>query len=370
MKLTKLPILALLVVAIIIINPMLSAANLPSGSIVKAILQERIDKEKQSVGIVVGLINPQNSKIINYGKLSQSSSQAVNGDTIFEIGSVSKVFTTLLLADMVERKQLNLKDPISKLLPKSVTAPTRKGKEITLVDLATHTSGLPRLPNNLKPKDIENPYADYTIEQLYSFLSNYQLPRDIGTKYEYSNLGVGLLGHILSLKTGIDYEKLVVTRIAKPLQMNSTQIQISSEMQPRFATGHNQKLEAVKYWDIPTLAGAGALHSTANDLLKFVAANLGLIKSSLSSAMQLSQQVVYKNDISNLSMGLGWHIMKKDNREIIWHNGGTGGFHSFIGFDKNKRIGVVVLSNSINNIDDIGLHLLNKNIPLTKTRNF
>jgi serine-type D-Ala-D-Ala carboxypeptidase/endopeptidase len=358
MNLRLLVVITFLVAAIIITNLIVAAVSLPSETVVKTILQERIDKQKQSVGIVVGLINSQKSKIISYGQLSKTSSKKVNGDTIFEIGSISKVFTTLLLANMLERKQVNLKDPISKFLPKLVKAPTRNGKEITLFDLATHTSGLPRLPDNIEFKDIENPYAGYTIEQLYSFLSNYQLPRDIGAKYEYSNLGMGLLGHILTLIAGMDYEKLVVTSISKPLKMNSTQIKIPEEMRPRFATGHNQKLEAVKYWDIPTLTGAGALRSTVNDLLKFIAANLGLKKSSLSPAMQLTQQVLYKTDVPNLSMGLGWHISNINNKQIIWHNGGTGGFHSFIGFDKNKHIGVVVLSNSMNDIDDIGLYLL------------
>ena len=337
-----------------------------SDAAVQTILQRRIDQEKQSVGIIVGLITPQGRKIISHGRMAQSDPRKPDEDTVFEIGSISKVVTALLLADLVERGELKLNDPISKFLPKSVKVPSRSGKEITLIDLATHTSGLPRLPDNLKPQDIENPYADYTVKQLYDFLSRYRLTKDIGTEYEYSNLGAGLLGHILSLKAGMGYETLVTTRIAQPLQMNSTKIQLSAEMKSRFAIGHNEIGQPVKSWDLPTLAGAGGLRSTTHDLLNFLAASLGLTKSNLSPTMQRTQTVQRQTGTPDLEIGLGWHILKKHGTEIIWHNGGTGGYHSFIGFDKKKQLGVVVLSNSSNSIDDIGLHLLEKQFPLTK----
>lgn len=222
------------------------------------------------------------------------------------------------------------------------------------------------MPDNLKPKDVENPYADHTVEQLYSFLSNYSPTREIGAKYEYSNLGVGLLGHILSLKASRDYETLVITRIAQPLGMDSTRIQLSPEMQERFATGHNQSGKVVKNWDIPTLAGAGALRSTANDLLKFLAANLGFTQSTLFPAMQTAYSNLKSTDIPDLKIGLGWHVLTKYGTEIISHNGGTGGYRSFIGFDPKQKTGVVVVSNSANEVDDLGLHLLNQNYKLVK----
>ncbi|MBW4441549.1 MAG: serine hydrolase [Plectolyngbya sp. WJT66-NPBG17] len=342
-----------------------SESNL-SDATVQAILQKRIDQEKQSLGIVVGWIDPQGRKIISYGRMAQSDLRTPDGDTIFEIGSISKVFTALLLADGVKQGEVKLNDPISKFLPKSVKVPHRNGKEITLIDLATHTSGLPRLPDNLNSKDIENPYANYTIEQLYEFLSSYQLTREIGTKYEYSNLGFGLLGHILNLKSGMDYETLVTTRITQPLQMRSTKIQLSSEMRSRLATGHNEIGKPVKNWDIPTLSGAGALRSTTHDLLNFLAANLGLTQSTLFPAMQRTQNIQRQTGASDLGIGLGWHLYQKYGTEIVWHSGQTGGYHSFIGFDRKKQWGVVVLSNSSNSIDDIGLHLLKKQFPLEK----
>ncbi len=178
---------------------------------------------------------------------------AVDGNTIFEIASVTKVFTSLLLADMVERGEVKLDDPISKFLPAAVKLPTRNGKEITLVELATHTSGLSRIPDNLNPKDWQNPYADYTVDNMYTFLSGYTLPRDIGSKYAYSNLGAGLLGHVLSLKAGSSYESLVIDRICKPLGMNDTTMILSDEMKSRFAVGHNKDGLPAEHWDIPTL---------------------------------------------------------------------------------------------------------------------
>jgi CubicO group peptidase (beta-lactamase class C family) len=267
---------------------------------------------------------------------------------------------------MVERGEVSLNDPISKYLPKTVKTPTRDGKEITLLDLATQTSGLPRLPTNFERKDPQNPYADYSVDQMYSFLSSYTLTRGIGEQYEYSNLGVGLLGHILTLRAGTDYEALVRKRICEPLRMSDTKIKLTSEMLARLATGHNQALKPVPNWDLPTLAGAGALRSTVNDMLKFVAANLGLTKSPLLVAMQKAQQSQRETGQPDLSIGLNWHILKKFDSEMIWHNGGTGGYHSFIGFDKKNRKGVVVLSNSANDIDDIGRHLLVSQYPIAK----
>ncbi|MFN8494453.1 MAG: serine hydrolase [Caldilineaceae bacterium] len=337
-----------------------------SDSEIKNLLQDRVDRAKQSVGIVVGLVDVNGMHVISYGKPSQESNQPLDGNSVFEIGSVTKVFTALLLADMAERGEVALTDPIGKYLPASVKTPTRGGQEITLQELSNQTSGLPRMPSNFAPKDDQNPYADYSVAQMYAFLSGYKLTRDIGATYEYSNYGVGLLGHILTLRAGVDYETLVRTRICQPLDMESTAIRLTPDLQARLVTGHNSLLRPVANWDIPTLAGAGALRSTANDLLKFVAANLGLRASPLLPQMQMTHRTQHATDTPDMEIGLGWHILKNFNTEIVWHNGGTGGYHSFIGFDPKQRKGVVVLSNSTNDIDDIGLHLLNSQYPLVK----
>ncbi len=339
---------------------------MPSDSEIRQILVDRIDVQHQSVGIVVGIVGPAGRRIISYGHLDENDPRPLNGDTIFEIGSATKVFTSLLLADMVQRGEVALNDPVAKFLPASVKVPERNGRQITLVDLATHTSGLPRLPTNLNPKDPNNPYADYTPEQLYQFLSSYQLPRDIGAQYEYSNLGGGLLGFALARRAGMSYEALVKSRICDPLGMKDTGITLTPEMKARFAVGHDQGLARVENWDLPTLAGAGALRSTANDLLAFLSANIGLSKTPLAPAMAAMLQVRRPTGQQGLEIALGWHIFLVDGKEIVWHNGGTGGYRSFMGFDPKTRMGVVALSNTSTTVgvDDIGRHLLDPGVPL------
>jgi len=339
---------------------------LPADAEIRQILVDRIDAQHQSVGIVVGVIGPDGRRVIAYGHLEKGDPRPLDGNTIFEIGSETKVFTSLLLADMAERGEVALDDPVAKYLPPGVKMPQRNARAITLVDLATHTSGLPRVPSNMSPKDPGNPYADYSTEQLYQFLSGYQLTRDIGSRYEYSNLGGGLLGHVLARRAGMDYETLVRSRIADPLGMSSTRITLTPEMKARFAAGHNAALDPAENWDLPTLAGLGALRSDANDLLTFLAANLGYTKSPLAPAMAAMLKVRRPTGQPGLEIALGWHVATNKGREIVWHNGGTGGYRSFMGFDPKARIGVAVLSNAYTNagVDDIGWHILDASIAL------
>ncbi len=334
---------------------------------VQKLLEQRIDVEKQGVGILVGLIDSNGSQVIGHGSLRKSNpTTKPDGNTVFEIGSVTKVFTSLLLADMVVRGEVALNDPASKYLPTAVTLPTREGREITLMDLATHRSALPRIPTNLSPKDGQNPYADYTVDQMYAFLSGCNLTGNIGDKVDYSNLGVGLLGHILSLRAGTDFETLIATRICKPLEMTTTSIALTPDMLKRLAPGHDDSGNEVKNWDILTLAGAGAIRSTVGDMLRFVEANIGKKKTSLSDAMTEQQVTRSAAESPSLSIGLGWFKLAGFGSEIVWHNGQTGGYHSFIGFDPKRGVGVVVLSNAALDIDDLGFHLLDNRYPLKK----
>jgi len=353
-----------LIAAIALILP-LSAQAPPDGEIRK-ILSDRIDRDHQGVGIVAGVIDEHGRRVVSWGNFDQRDKRAVGADTVFEIGSMTKVFTSLLLMDMVAKGEVALTDPVSKFLPATVKIPERNGKKITLADLSTQSSGLPRMPSNFKPKEIANPYADYSVEQMYEFLSGYTLTRDIGEKYEYSNLGVGLLGHALALRAGKSYEALVKERITGPLGMASTSITLTPEMKGRFAVGHDAGLKAVSAWDLPTLAGAGALRSDVNDMLTFMAANLGYVKTPLAAAMATETSIRKPTGVPNMEIAYAWHVITKDGRSIIWHNGGTGGFRTFMGFDPQTRLGVVVLSNVANaeGVDDIGRHLINANFPL------
>lgn len=314
-------------------------------SIVNQIFKERIESKKH-VGIVVGVIQDGQSRIYSYGSAGGDGKMRLTGDSVFEVGSVTKVFTGTLLAEMALRQEVNFTDPISLFLPATVKVPKyQETQQITLLDLATQTSGLPRLPNNLAPKDESNPYADYTVAQMYEFLSAYQLRGEVGATYAYSNYGVGLLGHVLALKAGMSYEDLVITRICKPLGMQDTRVQLSREMQARLVAGHDAQGNRAANWDLPTLAGAGALRSTVNDLVKFLSANLELKETALSPALRVSHQARHRTQGQGF-IGLAWQISNQDGAEIVWHNGGTGGYASFIGFSKKHRLAVVALSNT------------------------
>ncbi len=344
--------------------------NAQADKDIMEVLRDRVAISKTHQSIVVAIVNENGTRFVSYGKTAQTPN-AKNADenTVFEIGSITKVFTGTLLAAAVKRGEVQLNDPISKYLPKNVKTPTYAAKEITLIDLATQSSGLPRLPANLVPKNLHNPYADYTLAQMYEYLSSYQLTREIGTKYEYSNFGMGLLGHILSLRAGQSYEDLVKTRILQPLAMTKTAITLTPGLKSNMAQGYDENGEPIANWDLPTLAGAGALRSTAQDLAKFVAANAGLLKSDLSGVFTEAHRL-RRNAGENMKIGLAWQILPLPTDEIVWHNGGTGGFRSFAGFSKAKKMGIVVLSNSAESVDDIGFHFLNRAIPLTPVKPF
>ena len=220
--------------AALLVAPALSGQSPTTSSIlpdaeIRQLLVNRIDAQHESVGIVVGVIEPQGRRVVAYGRMGAADPRPVTAETLYEIGSITKVFTSLLLADSVQRGEVALTDPVARYLPATVTVPSRNGRSIALQDLSNHTSALPRLPANMKPKDPANPYADYTVDQLYAFLSTATLTRDIGSQYEYSNLGGGLLGHVLARRAGMDYESLVRSRITGPLGMNSTAIALSPE---------------------------------------------------------------------------------------------------------------------------------------------
>ncbi|RWL93202.1 MAG: serine hydrolase [Mesorhizobium sp.] len=346
-------------------------APVPSDAKIRAMLVDRIDTRQQGVGIVVGVIGAEGRRIVPYGRFDRDNPRVPDGDTVFEIGSVTKVFTALLLAEMARQGEVALGDPVSKYLPAGVRVPER-GRAITLADLSTHISGLPRMPTNFAPRDPRDPYADYTPGQLYDFLSGYRLPRDVGAEVEYSNVGVGLLGQALAHRAGVDYETLVRTRIIAPLGLHSTAITLPPELQARLATGHNAGLEAVPNWTMPTLAGAGALRSTANDLLTFLGMAMGYDDSPLRPAMDDMLAVRRSTGRPGDEVVLGWSVMRRGDDELVWHNGGTGGYNAFVGFLRKARIGVVVLSNTAPDIGgtemgvaDIGLHLLDPALPLS-----
>ena len=338
----------------------LQQPGFPPDSTVRAFLLPRVasmpDTGKHGTGIVIGLLDATGTRRI--------IAAGVDSAGVFEIGSITKVFTTSLLQHMVDRGEVRVGDAVSQYLPKTVKVPARNDREITLLDLATQSSGLPRMPANFTPRDSMNPYADYSVQQMYTFLSGYQLTRDPGAEYEYSNLGMGLLGHALSLKGRARYEELLRRRILTPLGLRETAITLTPAMRAKLQPGHNAEGRVVPNWDLPTLAGAGALRSTVSDMLTFVAANLDSAATPLSPTLRRTHAERHATNNPSLKVGLGWHILARPMGNIVWHNGGTGGYRSFTGFDPVRRLGVVVLSNHDASVDDIGLHLLDETFPL------
>jgi CubicO group peptidase (beta-lactamase class C family) len=353
----------LVLLAILAVTEATWAAQLrPDHDAIHKILAVRLQGFEQRVGIVVGVIGPDGRRVVALGSLGTKTPGHVDGDTLYEIGSITKVFTSLVLAEMVERGEVALDDPVARYLP-GVKIPERNGRQITLGDLSTHRSGLPRMPSNFDPKTPTNPYVDYPIERLYQFLAGYELKRDVDAEFEYSNLGAGLLLHALARRAGINYERLMRERVFQPLGMTSTAFTLAPALKSRLATPHSSvfRLAPTPPWDFTeAFAGAGALRSSANDLLTFLGACLGHTPTPLSAAM--ARMVAIRRDATDtFKMGLGWRLEpRKNGLEIVWTGGATYGSRTFAGYDPTSRVGVVVLSNynSGSGIDDIGRHVL------------
>jgi serine-type D-Ala-D-Ala carboxypeptidase/endopeptidase len=322
----------------------------------KQIIRTLVDN-KTNAAMVVGFVDTNGTQFFGYGKTSNATNATtVNENTLFDIGSIIKTFTATLLDAMVSQGIVKLDDPIEKYLPSTVRAPTYNGNKITLEHLATHTSGLPNYPPNLQVSNITT-YPNYTREQMYLSLSNVTLTRLPGSHFQYSDLGMALLGDILASKVGISYEQVVIDRILNVLGMNSTRITLAdTALLSRLALGHFNGIEipitSVSFINPPPLAPAGSLHSSASDMVKYLSANMGLIKTILDDSMQHSHKIRLYTNITqvvpyNVYVGLGWFTTTNFGSQIIWHNGEVLGYNSFAGFNPATQGGVVVLSSTM-----------------------
>ncbi|HKW28198.1 MAG TPA: serine hydrolase domain-containing protein [Verrucomicrobiae bacterium] len=335
-------------------------------------LKEQINKmgvgylaKRPKGALVIAIYQNGKRSFHGFGKISDANTNPPDAQTIFEIGSVTKIFTAAVLAQMANDQVVKLDDPIRLYLPKEVVSPKKNGREITLENLATHTSGLPRLPNNLDAtlKDQQNPYANYTMQDLYQSLATVELKNEPGKKSVYSNYGYGLLGKILELKTGKSYGTLVQENVCEPLGLQDTTTRLSAQQNERLTPGHNPKGGIVPNWDFDALAGCGAIRSDAGDLLKLVEANLMRTNSGIYKVLNETQKNRFKTFTGGI--GLGWQIEEEiEGITLHWQNGGTGGYRSFVGFDKQHQIGVVILSNygdamvGDSSVDQMGMKLL------------
>jgi CubicO group peptidase (beta-lactamase class C family) len=329
------------------------AAHLEKGEVDE--LAAPVTKSFLVKGCVIGVIEEKGRQVYGYG-LTTDGGVRPDGKTVYEIGSISKTFTATLLALMVKDGTVRLDQPVQELLPAGVKMPIKDDVPITLEQMTTHMSGLPRLPENWNPADVNNPYADYGSKNLYEGLASLKLAHKPNLDYEYSNLAVGLLGQVLALKAGTRYEQLLVDRICTPLGMNDTRITLDDRLKARLAHGYVGQTP-VASWDFDALAGAGGIRSTADDMLNYVAAEIGLVDSPLAPAMKLTQEVHFKMTTGKTDTGMVWNIGRRTGAR--YHGGQTGGYRCFVAFVPEKKIGVVILSNSSTTlIEQVGTRLI------------
>jgi D-alanyl-D-alanine-carboxypeptidase/D-alanyl-D-alanine-endopeptidase len=315
---------------------------------------------RKHVGVAIGLLVEGEMRTFGRGRIARDRSSPAVADAIFEIGSITKVFTATLLADMVQSGEVALDDPVQRYLPQGTRLPVR-GRAITLADLASHTSGLPRLPPGFIRRALRqrrNPWAGYTVEDLDAAAGAARLHGEPGARFRYSNLGYGLLGQALAHKTQTSYQDLVRERICEPLALIDTSISVPAAKLERFAEGHDRRGRPVPHWDLPALPAAGALRSTVADMLALLAAHLGEADTTLTDAARLTHAPRARR--GRLTVGLGWLglPLRGGPHEVLFHNGGTGGFRCFCGLVRQTRSAVVVLSNSARSVDAIGFRLL------------
>jgi CubicO group peptidase (beta-lactamase class C family) len=333
----------------------------PSDAVIQRLLEEQV-AEKRCVGLALVTYQHGSMRTYTAGRTGRSGLR-LSEDTLFEIGSITKTLTASLLADMVRRGEVKLDDPVDLHLPETVRVPQYAGRKIRLVDLATHTSGLPGIPTNIRPRDLADPYSDYTVEMFDEFLAEYTLTREIGSEYEYSAVGLGLLGRALGHRLGMSWEEALKQRILDPLEMHSTRATLTEPLLGRLAKGHNEFGDPVPNWRIPAVPAMGALKSSAEDMAKFLAANVDPASEPFGPAFAPLHRPRTVMD-EETRVGLAWQTGHATNRTMVWHGGGTGGYRSLIAFEPAKQTGVVVLCNSAAGADALGFHLLDPTLPL------
>lgn len=382
---------------------------------VQRVLRERVDEYGQTVGVVAGIIRGINRYVYAHGTLNRGTIRRVSAMTVFEIGQLSSLYTTAMLSLMVQRGDVSLTDRVSAYLPDTLTVPaTPAGRPILIEHLATHTSGLPRLPDNLVSDDPDDPLKGYSVELMYEFLARYadaqrdgqepfldsddregddpfaeegnpsetedrydaEEPFETEDRYAYSDLGMGLLGHVLERAAGESYDDLIRELLGNPIKLANTANAPSQSMRTYLATGHDDARRPVPAWSDTTFVGGTGLRSNLHDLMTLVSANMNIIYAlpedfteddSTRYHASFDSLIVARKpaDAPGVETALGWKVRKDARgRDIHWLTGRTNGFYAFAAFLKDWRKGVVVLSNSSASVEDIGFHLLSARNPL------
>lgn len=322
---------------------------------IRTTLQKTVGTRDKVAGMVAVVVDESGANTVAYGS-SGVFGVKLDERTVFEIGSVTKVMTALLLTDMAARGEVAMDDPVAKYLPSSVTVHER-GRPITLLDLAHYDSGLPKLPGNLPANwwTSQNPFGDYTVENLYDFISRCVPEFAPGTHFEYSSLGFGLLGLALARRAGTTYEELLIDKICAPLGLSETRISLSGEMKRHMVQPHDVDSKPVPLWDLlPSLQGAGAARASVHDIAVFLKACMGLVPAAHGQEFSRLLATRRPTNLAGTDAGLGWFITAQGNEEIAWKSGLTGGCNTFVGFSTRRRRGAIVLSNFVWQPLDVG----------------
>ena len=321
--------------------------------------------DRKNAALVIGITQRGKRVVLGFGRVGGTNAEPPDAQTLFEIGSVTKVFAAIALARLELDGTVKLTDTVRASLPEKVALASAL-EPVTLLHLATHTSGLPRLPSNLDTSDanLANPYAKYRAEDLYQFLASVKPDNPPGRVVDYSNVGFALLGHVLTLKAEQPYEDLVRGALLEPLGMTNTPIRLIEVQRTRLTRGHSPKGEEVSGWDFDVFAPTGAFRSDAGDLLTFIEANISNVVSPVGRSLTRARELQRVDDAGGRPLGWQREVSLQGGLEIYWHNGGTGGYASFIAFNRAQQVGVVVLSNygdamaGTFDVDKIGLDLL------------
>lgn len=338
------------------------AAGLPPEIVTSA--SQRVEYALNPALAIVYLEKGKPPVIQTWGRRNfNPQAEAVTPQTAFELGSLSKLFTALEAAYLIEQKKLSPEQSLKTFWPQNWGVLPRPLEKITLQSLLAHRSGLPRLPANFAPAQPEDPYLDYDQAKLLAFLGQFT-PKQTPAAYEYSNLAYGLLGALeVPLSGSVNYQAMLARDLLSPLGMRATGT--SALKPPQFlAQPHFDGIPVPAWTFSEVTAGAGALRSNAEDMALFLQAQLSPPQNLLGKAIQRSQLRLPGDDKPHLAYG--WHIIDYKGSPLYFHNGQTGGSLSFIGLDLKNGKGAVVLSNNTDAIEDLGLRLLNPSAPLRK----
>jgi serine-type D-Ala-D-Ala carboxypeptidase/endopeptidase len=339
-----------------------------SDSDLRAALEQRFKDDRTGACVAAAVID--NGTIATaYYCADPKSQRPYDEHTAFEIGSVTKTMTAALLAEFIARGEVALEDPLAKLLPPGTSVPSYNARQITIADIVTHTSGLPAIPSQYRITDINNPYASVTERDLLGALAATQLTRAPGSQWEYSNFAMMVLSYALAKRSGKDYEALLRERLLAPLGMNETYV-AKRPPQVRLAQGHFANTMPTVPWDFPAdMAGVGGVRATLPDMVRYLEGELGTRQSAITPALARTQQQV--TSVGDHTMGINWEILSTANiangHTLIMHGGGTGGYSSFVVFDRAAKRAAVLLSDTaltdIGGLTTLGLHLLDPAVP-------